>query len=196
MKLPSAIRAARSSIVRSIRPTVVPAYKANRKINEPADDSRLLRATWEQFRGTLNGEESRRADEALVTAYNTALSRQSGLEAKAVGAIQAATIVAAAQIYGATGPLTAKTLAVVGLCYLAASVATASYVLLPRQRTTLTADDIREGGSLGFIEMAESAELMNSVSLVTSNWVTASLIDLGRAAFFGAAAALVTVFLK
>jgi hypothetical protein len=111
-----------------------------------------------------------------------------------MGVIQAAAVVVAALIYGMTGPQSAKILASLGLTYLALCLSAATAVLMPRQRYVLSAEDVRGELRQGLVEMGQATELMASISQATSNWVTASLLDLGRASLLAVIAAMLTAF--
>ena len=130
---------------------------------------------------------------ALISAYQTDQTRQAALEAKAVGVIQADAIAVVLVLFGATGPIAAKVFALIGLVYLALSIASAAQVLLPRARFVLTSDDIKNSPTHGLAEMGQASEMTSPMGLVASNLVTASLIDLIRAGVLGTVAATIAI---
>ena len=172
-------------------PTLVQTIRARSRITPVDPDASLQR--WEKRLQAADEPERSTLVESLTTAYQTALGRQAGLESKGVGVLQVAAIVAAILILGmsSTSNMAVKSLAAVGLAYLALSVYAAARVLMPRPRYLLTSAKVAVSATTGQAEIGQAADMTVPLGIETNNWIAASLYDLGRAGV--AAAAMATL---
>jgi hypothetical protein len=74
-------------LIRPFRPTTVAAAWSNRKLNKRRPDPNVVHAEWRRAFDGFDNEERSRAEATLAAAYESASSRQLGLEAKGMGVI-------------------------------------------------------------------------------------------------------------
>jgi hypothetical protein len=174
-----------SAIVRLIRPTLVMALYVNgRKIKAVDFDER--KRYWE---GVVTTEGQRLTTQI---AYDTAVARQTGLESKAVGILQAGGLVAAGALVAvASDGAWTRLLGLSALGYLAAASWATGLVLVPAPRRAVVIDDAAQESAIATVAACVSS--MQPLGLRTSNLVTSGAEDLGRAAVLTLAALLLTV---
>jgi len=120
-------------------------------------------------------------------------SRLVAIEAKAIGILQAAGVVAAgAFVACADDGLAARSLGIVSLVYLCACGIAACTMLVPAQRSALTPEDI--GREDGYATVAAASESLTPVGIRSANLVTSAAYDLTRGLAAALPALLLVVF--
>lgn len=170
-------------------PTLVTALVLKRR-HHPVSPEELLaiEASWEEHVQTAGNDRQLALRQAVPTIYQTTVVRFSSLEAKAIGAVQAAAVVAVGSFFALGGGTASLVLAAASLLYLATSVVAAALALLPGQRRLATMQLLRTSPTDPLIELATAAEAMDTDHVHLPNLVTSALYDLARAALLVAAA--------
>jgi len=151
--------------------------RANRVAARDWNQPDFLRFRDEWVSKLANNQLRRGAIEVL---YQDSMARMANLEAKGVGILQAASIVAAGILVAFTGPNISVVLGAFGLVYVTAAAVACCSVLTPRMRYQLTLNEVASDGG-GYPEMAAAIKTMEPVGLRASNLVTSAIYDLIRA---------------
>lgn len=193
-RISTRVKGALTRAFRLVRPTLLSAEKKNRQMMElsPGD----LRARADEWAALLSEQGAADVVQYVATvpvAYGAAISRLTAIEAKAVGVVQMASVSAVGAFFAIERAGTARALGIIGLVYLTSSVVAAGRCLYPRARGAVQAGTMRRRRTPGLTEMAVAAEWADSSSPALTNWVTSSLLDLGRAGALVVVALLVRV---
>jgi hypothetical protein len=175
---------------RLLRPTLPHVLRVNaRRVAEP-EPFTDVRDLW-----TANLRRRTAVRSAAAILYQESLDRFSGLEAKAVGVLQAGSIAAAGALLACSDPaVVPRTLGIIALAYLFLAAGACGAVLIPRPRYVLSPDELLSP-TAGHAEMIAAVVASTPLAIRMSNLVTSAVCDLARgAAVTGLALLVVAVF--
>lgn len=190
-----------SRTYRLVRPTLIPAWHANRKLSkqttrDPGGDS----TKWYETLRTCPVEQREFAVATLLSTFESDQNRIRGVESKARGVLQTAGLVFAGDAVAINLAVTDRGpnstivfwLVTISGLYLAAAIWAALYVDKPGERQVLDLKDILPPERAG-AALAMATDLNRAMSISRTNLTESAIFDVARALVVAAAALVSTV---
>ena len=189
-----------SRIWRLIRPTLIRAWWANRKLSQdtttPPDGDQ---SRWQETLRAYPAEQRELAVTTLLSIFESDQDRIRGVESKARGVLQTASLVFAGDAVALNLAVErgfrlviVVWLVVVSGLYLVAAIGAALYVDKPGERHVLSPDDVLPSERAG-ATLAVATALNRSASISRTNLTESAIFDVARALVVAAAAVVVGV---
>lgn len=195
-----AVRWLLSQIWKLVRPTLIRAWWANRKLSQdtmtqPDGDE----SSWQETLRAYLLEQRELAVTTLLSIFESDQDRIRGVESKARGVLQTASLVFAGDavalnlaVERGSRPVIVVWLVVLSGLYLVAAIGATLYVDKPGERHVLSPDDVLPTERAG-ATLAVATTLNRSASISRTNLTESAIFDVARALVVAAVAVVVAV---